>query len=123
MAVVGVDQTVYSDGKVPELALRNLFQQEAIEPPLRKAIADAGFVTTNKFAMLGKDQEDFEKKAKLMSRENLAITSLPSMPTWPSWAWCGSHASGSWNSLPRSVRACRRILQKSSKSPCPTTTI
>ena len=51
--VIMVDRTVYDDGFMPELALRQIFGRQRVPTALCKKVADAGLLTVEQFAMLG----------------------------------------------------------------------
>ena len=48
-----VDRTTYADDKVPDLALRQIFGRQRLDPALCKLMADSKLLTVEMFAMLG----------------------------------------------------------------------
>ena len=54
------DPTEYSEGRVPELALRQFFIKARVSPELRKAMADANFTTVLSVAAVSDTLADFK---------------------------------------------------------------
>jgi len=48
-----VDRTTYDPAKVPDLALRQIFGRQRLDPALCKLMADSKLLTVDMFAMLG----------------------------------------------------------------------
>ena len=48
-----VDRTAYAPDKVPDLALRQIFERQRLDPGLCKLMADSKLLTVDMFAMLG----------------------------------------------------------------------
>ena len=57
-----VDRTTYDPAKVPDLALRQIFGRQRLDPALCKLMADSKLLTVDMFAMLGESITDHGSK-------------------------------------------------------------